>query len=614
LKPCLPQDDLNPPARQSAVARQRESCGYDDTLLPPLALANRVPPGQGASLGWLAEVAEAMVTLEVNSRKIERDEERSSRCHAEHELIRLRIRSGAMNAAAIMQHLTDFIMAGGAKGRPASLADYASLFQEVPRPAGTSVYDDDRVFARMRVAGPNPMTIERVAALDDRFPVTDAQLQAALGPGDSLARAGEEGRLYLTDYAALAGAQAGSFPSGRKYLSAPLALFAVPAGRSGARALTPVAIQCDQKPGPETPVFTPQDGIGWKMAKTVVRVADGNVHQAFSHLGRTHLVLEPIVVATLRNLAPAHPVSVLLQPHFVGTLEINDMAQAKLIAPGGGVDMVLAGTIEASRALIVQARETFVFGEALLPRALRARGVDDPGALPDYPYRDDALLLWGAIRGWVDAYLRLYYTSEASLQADTELQRWAAEIGAVDGGRLKGFGEGGRFLSVDSLTDALTLAIFTASAQHAAVNFPQYQIMSYVPNMPLAAYQPAPTKKDGYTEQDLLAMLPPLDMAHMQLSLGYQLGSINYTRLGVYGDLDTTPAAPDLADRVLTTLEKAVDEVSGRRHFDDPRVAEPLGRFQAALAGIESTIEDRNTARPPYPFLLPSRVPASINI
>ena len=74
-----------------------------------------------------------------------------------------------------------------------------------------------------------------------------------------------------------------------------------------------------------------------------------------------------------------------------------------------------------------------------------------------------------------------------------------------------GFGDGGRFLTVYSLTDALTLAIFTASAQHAAVNFPQYQIMSYVPNMPLAAYQPAPTKKDGYTEQDLLAMLPPLD-------------------------------------------------------------------------------------------------------
>ncbi len=614
MKPCLPQDDPDPRARQSAVTRQRETCDYDYTLVPPLALASKVPPGQGASLEWLAEVAEVMVTLEVNSRKIQLDQERSSPAHPEHQGTRARIRSGAMNAAAIMQHLTDFVMDGGVTGRPESIDDYARLFQEIRRPAGTSVYDDDGVFARMRVAGPNPMTIRRVASLDDRFPVTDEQLQAALGPGDSLARAGEEGRLYLADYSALAGAQPGTFPRGRKYLSAPLALFAVPAGRSGSRALVPVAIQCEPQPGPANPVLTPRDGIAWKMAKTVVRVADGNVHQASSHLGRTHLVLEPIVVATLRTLAPTHPVSVLLQPHFVGTLEINDMAQAKLIAPGGGVDMVLAGSIEASRALVVQARETFLFDEAMLPRALRARGVDDAEALPDFPYRDDALLLWGAIREWVDAYVRLYYTSEATIQADGELQRWAAEIGASDGGRLKGLGENGRIPTIESLVDTLTLVVFTASAQHAAVNFPQYQIMSYVPNLPLAAYQPAPTRRDGYTEEDLLAMLPPLDMAHMQLSLGYQLGSINHTRLGVYGDIATEPASPGLLGRALSELETAVDEAARRAHVHDPRVAEPLGRFQKALAGIESTIEDRNTARAPYTFLLPSRVPASINI
>lgn len=207
-----------------------------------------------------------------------------------------------------------------------------------------------------------------------------------LGPGDSLARAGEEGRLYLTDYAIFAGAhQAGSFPSAQKYLSAPLALFAVPAGRLGSRALAPIAIQCEQHPGPSNPVFTPQDGLAWRMAKTVVRVADGNVHQASSHLGRTHLVLEPIVVAGSWHVGALASRLVLLRPHFVGTLEINDMAQKKLIAPGGGVDMVLAGTIETSRALVVKARESFDFGEAMLPRALRARGVHDADALPDFP-------------------------------------------------------------------------------------------------------------------------------------------------------------------------------------------------------------------------------------
>jgi arachidonate 15-lipoxygenase len=606
VKPCLPQDDPDPAARQAAVARSREACRWNTTYLPPIAFADKVPEGQGPDLGWLAAVAEAMVTLQVNSRKIEQHGEKSSRVHEEHEGIRLRIAGGGMSASQVMKHLVDFVMEGGASGRPSSIADYVGLFQEVAKPAGTSVFDDDRAFAHMRVAGPNPMVIRRVTALDDRFPVTDAQLQDMLGPGDTLARAGEEGRLYLADYAILDGAQAGTYPHTQKYLAPPLALFAVPAGRSASRGLVPVAIQCGQEPGPANPIFTPRDGWAWKMAKTTVQVADGNLHQAVSHLAHTHLVMEPVVVAALRTLAPSHPVALLLGPHFAGTLEVNDMAQAQLIAPGGGVDLVLAGTIETSRALVVKARQDYVFGEHMVPAALRARGVDDASALPDYPYRDDALLLWSAIRTWVASYLRLYYADDAAVQSDVELQRFAAEVGAADGGGLRGFGP---LPTIEALADSLTLVVFTASAQHAAVNFPQYPVMSFVPNMPLAAYQPAPGRREGMTEKDHLAMLPPLDLAHMQLSLGYLLGSVNHTRLGVYSDLGTSVS---LAGGLH--VRAAIDDVLHRPHFEDARIGEPLGTFQKALSDIEATIADRNTVRVAYTYLLPSRVPASINM
>lgn len=100
--------------------------------------------------------------------------------------------------------------------------------------------------------------------------------------------------------------------------------------------------------------------------------------------------------------------------------------------------------------------------------------------------------------------------------------------------------------------------------------------MSYVPNMPLAAYQPAPTRRDGYSEQDLLAMLPPRDMAHMQLSLGYLLGSLQHTRLGVYPDISAPRDSSGLLGSVISTLETVADEVAGRAHFADPLVAEPL--------------------------------------
>src|SRR5207237_10363668 len=75
---------------------------------------------------------------------------------------------------------------------------------------------------------------------------------------------------------------------------APLALFALP---QGGKSLAPVAIQCSPVPGDGNPIFTPQDGYNWLIAKTTVQIADGNFHEAVSHLGRTHLFIEPFVLA-----------------------------------------------------------------------------------------------------------------------------------------------------------------------------------------------------------------------------------------------------------------------------------------------------------------------------
>ena len=57
----------------------------------------------------------------------------------------------------------------------------------------------------------------------------------------------------------------------------------------------------------------------WDKAKTAVQAADGNYHEAVSHLGQTHLVVEAFVMATENQLS-GHPVAKLLQPHFEGTL------------------------------------------------------------------------------------------------------------------------------------------------------------------------------------------------------------------------------------------------------------------------------------------------------
>ena len=111
--------------------------------------------------------------------------------------------------------------------------------------------------------------------------------------------------------------------------------------------------------------------------------------------------------------------------------------------------------------------------------------------------------------------------------------------------------------------------------------------MTYMPNMALAGYRPAPQTSIGITEADYFELLPPLSQAETQMNMTYLLGSIYHTQLGEYGD----------------------------RYFTDIRVVELLRKFQDRLRKIELEINARNETRfTHYDVLLPSRIPQSINI
>lgn len=582
----LPQTDPNPLRREKALARAQRTYVYNYGHVSPLAIVDRVPMHDEFRFGWLMHVAEHVTVGLANRAELECDPHHRDHHLSKHGLVRQLLTRGE-TAIRDLRHLVSEALklherVGATGARPEALDDYADLFRTIGLPPVARDYQDDSVFAWLRVAGPNPLMLRRLEERLDHFPVTDAQLDQA-EPGDSLEAAIAEQRLYLADYRLLDGAEMGSYPHGQKYVYAPLALFVV--SRADGR-LRPVAIQCRQKPATDNPVFTPDDGYNWLIAKTIVEIADGNVHEAHSHLGRTHLFMEPFVVSTYRQIAPNHPLGLLLHPHFEGTLAINEAAWQHLIANKGAVDKLFGASINASRGLAVQGVQSADVMKVLLPCALAERGVDDGERLPHYPYRDDALRYWDAIRDWVTSYLELYYESDQHVQQDDEIQNWGRELAAQEGGRLRGLPSDGAISTRDELADILTLVIFTCSVQHAAVNFPQYDLMSYVPNMPLASYTPAPVTKTGATEADYLAMLPPLDMAELQMELGYLLGTVHYTQLGQYGT----------------------------HHFRDPRVATSLRTFQDRLASIHGAIAERNSRERAYATLDPVGVPQSINI
>ncbi|WP_417609819.1 lipoxygenase family protein [Parasphingorhabdus sp.] len=471
-----------------------------------------------------------------------------------------------------------------------SIEAYRNLFQTLPTPGIAYTFQSDDQFARLRVAGPNPMLIEGIDQIPDNFPVTPAHYSAVMG-GDTLSKALADGRVYLCDYKDLEVLVPGVWNGHAKYVYRPMALFAVPPGGSS---IQPVAIQCGQDPD-QYPVMTPSPSSseqwGWEMAKFVVQVADCNYHELFAHLAGTHLVSEAIAVATRRNLAKVHPLWSLLVPHFEGTLFINNLAVETLINKGGPIDDFFGGTIESSQRAAVQARLAFDFYKKMTPVDFSERHVADTEKLPDYPYRDDALLVWSAIHDWAEQYVHIYYADDAAVTGDTELAQWAASIASE--GHIVGFKP---ITSRAQLVDVCTMIIFTASAQHAAVNFPQRTIVTFAPAVTGAGWTAAPTEQQGHSKSEWLDYMPPMSLALLQLSSLELLGSVYYRPLGDY----------------------RTNRFPYKSWFQDPAITGdegPLARFQAGLRAVESRIIARNQRRMhPYVFLQPSQIPTSTNI
>ena len=582
----LPQNDPQSISRSLRLRLARRFYEYNYTHVSPLAMVDDVPLRDEISFEWVKVVAERALTVMANHYELEGDKVAAELHRSKLNLTRKLLGDGAAAVRTLKMIVQEVLMfksrLGVSPDRPESLDDYREIFNAIGLPPICSDYQNDESFAYMRIAGPNAVMIRRVNKLDDRLPLTDAMF-AAIKPGDSLEAAGAEGRLFLADYKMVEDVEDGTYPHGQKYLYAPLAVFVV---EKDTKKLMPVAIQIKQQPGPDNPIFTPDDKFNWLIAKTIVEIADANIHEAVTHLARTHLFMEPFVVSSHRQLSSRHPLHHLLMPHFEGTLNINELAWKFLIANRGGVDQLAGGTIQATRKLSVRGVQDYLFNEQFLPRALHDRGVDDTDALPLYPYRDDAMLYWNSIRQWVGDYTSLFYHNQSDIADDIELSEWHNELISPNGGRINGMGRKNRVFSPNELNDTLTMIIYTCSVQHAAVNFPQYDLMSYTPNMPLAGYAPAPTSKTGATEQDYLDQLPPMDMAELQMDLGYMLGTVHYTQLGEYCE----------------------------DHFEDGRIAAPLKAFQQRLSGIGDTIKERNSSRRPYDFLDPKGVPQSINI
>ncbi|BHF71584.1 Arachidonate 5-lipoxygenase [Sparganum proliferum] len=210
-----------------------------------------------------------------------------------------------------------------------------------------------------------------------------------------------------------------------RVIAAPLALFFY----TEKRQLQPLAIHMDADSSDRRLLFLFTDSSeDWLQAKLWFNLADACHHMIAGRL-LTHLLLESIYVSMRRNLAQSHPIYQLLAPHFRSLLAVNSKLKDWIFDKGW-----IARNIQLSKKgikqLLKRAFKQWRFDvKANVYAECESRGVYDRKGLGNYPYRDDAFLVYGIFDRFIVKFLRIFYPrGPVDLLEDVELQSWRKEL------------------------------------------------------------------------------------------------------------------------------------------------------------------------------------------
>jgi arachidonate 15-lipoxygenase len=433
---------------------------------------------------------------------------------------------------------------------------------------------NDIYLSRQCVAGANPVMIQGVNEknpLPTQFNITSAALPIS---EDELKLALDSNRLYMVNFHMLKSlqGQTAEVDGHQKYLSAPIALYY----RQDDGDLRPLAIQLDvsQDTSDANPIITPADGNKWKLARTSLMAADAAVHDLWTHAVQIHYVMESIIMVSYRQLSKCHPLLALLDPHLQYTLNVNVHPlyerdkQGKVPFYG----KMFPFNNDALVKFMGEGMRQFKFRERAFPNDLKRRHVEDKAL--NYPYRDDGMPVWQAIQDFTKAYVDVYYPSDRYVVEDNELQAWAKELGGerVEGAcGLEDFPT--QFSSKQEVAEIFGQIIFTATAHHSAVHYPQDPYAQFVPNLPNALYaSPMEMLSDPIEQTDLMTLLPPFKVALFQSVLYYAV-NFKVNRLSEYPLKMFCPQAVS----VITHYQNEMKQLSfaHRKKYQDGRQGYP---------------------------------------
>ncbi|KAI4305825.1 hypothetical protein L6164_029167 [Bauhinia variegata] len=488
-----------------------------------------------------------------------------------------------------------------------AVSDSQVLLFETPEPFQKDrfFWFSDEEFARETLAGVNPYTIQLVkewplrSKLDPNVygspesAITKEAIEKELNGYNTVEEAIQDKKVFILDYHDFLLPYVSKVRQieGTTLYGSRTLFFLTAKGT-----LKPLAIELTRPPINGKPqwkqVFTPTSGTTdiwlWRLAKAHVLAHDSGVHELISHWLTTHGVVEPYVIATYRQLSAMHPIYKLLHPHLRYTLEINALARQILISANGIIEISFSPRKYCMELSSAAYDQQWQFDLQSLPNDLINRGmaVPDPTAphgiklaIEDYPFANDGLLIWDAIKEWVTDYVNHYYPNSTLIQSDKELQAWWTEIRTVGHGDKKDAPGWPSLKTPQDLIEIITIIAWSASAHHAAVNFAQYVYGGYFPNRPTIARNKMPTEDPSAEEwerflskpdQFLLEGFPSQIQATVVMAILYLLSY----------------HSPD---------EQYLGQYMEPQFAEDPNIKAAFERFNAKLKEIESVIDSRNS-------------------
>ncbi|XP_045198128.2 polyunsaturated fatty acid 5-lipoxygenase-like isoform X2 [Mercenaria mercenaria] len=466
-----------------------------------------------------------------------------------------------------------------------SFDDFKTMSEVVPSSeTSAAIKEDDRwrtdeEFGREFLAGVNPVMIRRYKEPIQKFPVTNDMVGNLLDRGLSLDQEIKAGHIYYVDYPHMAGLPR----NGEFFVSDPIVMFYV---RDSGQ-LVPIAIQLSQEPGPKSPIWTPNDSeMDWLLAKMFVKAADSHYQSIYSHLVQTHFLMEAVTVTLHRQLPPNHPVYKLLIQHCTFTVAAGQMGRDLLLNGEDSVFKKILAIPGHEIDLMKNRFKDFTVNELIMPKAMADRGVDDAKLLPNYHFRDDAMLIWNTLSEYVSKIMALFYKSDTDVADDSEMQAFLADL-REEGLRKSAGPPNGlpkKITSLPELVEIITMIIFHSSCYHAALNFTQIDYFSFGPNYPSSMRRAPPSKKGETTMQDVIDSLPNKSTQAVSIAFASYLSE-------------------PLSDEVY--LGEYQDS-----HFTETEVREILDWFSDEMEKISQSIHKRNIDLDiPYVYLLPERVP-----